>query len=110
MCANIGTLLNFVPITDINKFTISVADIFTDLIIGTPLLLSTTVLNDYIRAKDISYNKYAIYRQSRVCVSQSCHTYYPLCGYKELNKLDDSKNFQFKKGIGIKSEKIMETR
>ena len=37
-------------------------------------------------------------------------TYYPLCGHKILNKLDDSKKFSIlKKGIGIENEKIMET-
>ena len=38
-------------------------------------------------------------------------TYYPICGHKKLNKLDDSKKFSVKKrGIGIEGEKIMETR
>ena len=34
---NIGILLVNLPITDINEFAISVADIFADPIIGTPL-------------------------------------------------------------------------
>ena len=38
--------------------------------------------------------------------TQTC---YPLCGHKKLNKLDDSKKFSIL-GIGIESEKIMETR
>ena len=34
-------------------------------------------------------------------------TYYPLCGHKKLNKLDDSKkNLILKRGIGIEGEKL----
>ena len=36
--ANIGVLLVNLPITDINEFAISVADIFANSIIGTPLI------------------------------------------------------------------------